>query len=130
MEAYSFRNDLVEIFTRQGILFVVFCKGARINAANAEIIVIERLKVANGRDFPTLADCRQGSNMDKGARTLFASKAAVTNVTAGGLLIDSAIHKMLINAYLLFDQPNVPNKVFTSEDKALNWLNLFKTNIN
>lgn len=125
METYTFKNQVVEIFIKNNIVWVVFGENAKITADKAEIIVAERLKVCNGKSYPTLADCRKGSNMDKASRAIFASDSATKNVTAGALLIDSAIQSMLINAYLWFDNPKVPNQVFTNEQKAIEWLNLF-----
>ncbi|HEX8545704.1 MAG TPA: hypothetical protein VF691_02010 [Cytophagaceae bacterium] len=130
MKNYSFKNENVEIYLDEGVVFVVFAENARITAEKANIIVSERLKVCNGRSYPTLADCRKGSNMDQASRAIFASEDAVKNVVAGALLIDNAIQRMLINAYLWFGSPKVPNQVFTSERKALEWLQLFKYSLN
>ena len=130
MDNYSFQNGDVEIYLQDGVVWVVFAENARINAEKAITIVSERLKVCNGKSYPTLADCRKGSNMDQASRVIFASEDAVKNVMAGALLIDNAIQRMLINAYLWFGSPKVPNQVFTSEKKALDWLQLYKYSLN
>jgi len=129
-EGYSFSSDYVDIFLRDGIVWVVYGHNARITSDKALIIVGERLKVSQGRPHPTIADCRKGTSIDKASRAIFAGPDAMKNVIAGALLFNNPIHRMFIHAYLWFDNPSIPTAVFTSEIKALEWLQLYKYSVN
>lgn len=129
-DSYRYKSEFADIFLLDGIVWVIYGENARITADKARIIVSERLKVTNGISRPTLADCRNGTSIDKASRAIFASEDAMKNVTAGALLFNNPIHRMFINAYLWFDKPPLPTAVFTDEKKAIEWLQLYKYSVN
>jgi hypothetical protein len=58
----------------------------------------------------------------KEARRYLATIGA-TLVMAGALITGSPLNRALGNIFLTIDKPSVPTKLFTSETKALEWLN-------
>jgi hypothetical protein len=127
-QPYSYSSDFADIYIEEGIVRVIFY--GRITPDKALIIVNERLKVTNGRAYPTLADYRYGNALEKKSRAIFASPDAMKNVVAGACIFSNSIQRMFINAYLWFDKPPIPTAVFNSEEKALDWLQLYKTSLN
>lgn len=74
---------------------------------------------------PILVDLREIGSIDKDARDHFAMKNRTPNVSAIALLIKSTVSRFFGNMFFSFHQPTVPTKLFTSEEKAKEWLKKF-----
>jgi hypothetical protein len=125
-ENYRFKNEYIEMYIQDGILWVVYSNNVNVTAEKARLIVSERLKVANGRSYPTLADCGTGQSLDKKSREIFGGEDAMRNVTAGAIIIRNTIQRMFINAYFWFAKLPIPHAAFPNEQKALKWLEPYK----
>ena len=123
---YSFKNDYVEIFIKDEILWVIYKNNVTITAEKARIIVNERLKVAGGKDYLTLNDCGTGQSIDKTAREIFSSEDAKKYVKAGAIVLRNIIQRMFVNTYFWFANLDIPHAAFASEQAALKWLEKFK----
>jgi hypothetical protein len=44
---------------------------------------------------------------------------------ADALLVGSTMMKLIATAYINFNKPKVPTRMFTSEEKAIAWLKTF-----
>jgi len=121
-QQYSFRNDYVDIFIKDNILWVIYTNNVRITEDKARIIVNERLKVANGRSYLTLNDCGTGQSVDKKSREIFGSDDAKKYVTAGAIVLRNITQRMFVNSYFWFANLDIPYAAFSSEEKALKWL--------
>ena len=87
--------------------------------------------VANRQDVKTVAgetippmivDVRKIQSISRDARDYFAMRNRKPGVSAIAMIIDSEVSKMIVNLYLQFSKPTVPTKLFTSEEKAVEWL--------
>ena len=61
----------------------------------------------------------------KQARIYTASKHIEINRVATAFLVDSFAGRIIVNFYIWFNRPSVTTRIFTSEEKALNWLKSF-----
>ncbi len=76
---------------------------------------------------PLLVDIREIQSIDKEARDHFAMRNRTPNVSAIALLIKSQVSKVFGNMFFSLHMPVVPTKLFTSEEKAKEWLKKFVT---
>ena len=69
-----------------------------------------------------LGDIRRVSKTTKKARDYFNSIQAQEMTIAAALLIDSGISRIIGNMVLTFTKLPFPSKLFTNQEKALDWL--------
>lgn len=65
------------------------------------------------------------TSLDKETRNFMASEESLKYSIAEAFYLTSLSQKILINFYIKFDKPLVPTKVFTSKEKANEWLKGF-----
>ncbi len=119
-------NKYVEIWFDNGLVYEIFKPGCILTISAAREIVQDRLKVSDGKISPIFIDLRNMVSTENAARSYLASAEAHEYLSAGGLLINNEIQRLLMNLWLKIDKPYVPVKGFTNENKALEWLEQFK----
>ncbi|MDF2452353.1 MAG: hypothetical protein K0S26_1857 [Bacteroidota bacterium] len=82
------------------------------------------------RKFPLLIDSRSVKSMSYEARHHFAVRDRETKTCAFGIIIGSAISRVLGNFYLGINKPSVPTRLFDKETDAIQWLKQFVKNGN
>lgn len=88
--------------------------------------VRERLKICGGESYPLLSDCRRIKNVDKEARAFLAKPENTVLISAGALLVNNQLQKVLGNFFIQINKPPVPARLFTDESEAIAWLQQFK----
>jgi hypothetical protein len=127
MKEQYFENEFFEVWKEDGIIFTVFKKNTILNLEVSQSAVTERMKVSNGRTTPIFIDLTNVYSTDTKARKYMASKEAVEFIAAGAFLIDNEIMKLAGNIFIKIDKPYVPARLFTDKDKALQWLQNYKS---
>ena len=79
-------------------------------------------RIGNGKKFPLLITTGQYSLADKDAREYGATEAGNKYTIAAAIVVKSLAQKLLGNAYIKINKPLAPNKLFTDENKAIDWL--------
>lgn len=87
----------------------------------AEEVVQERLQITKKEEVPCLVEGENVLGMTPGARKFLANEGE-EGVAALGVLIRSPVDRIIANFYLAFSRPNMPTRLFTSREKALQWL--------
>ncbi|MEX0967993.1 MAG: hypothetical protein WD077_12195 [Bacteroidia bacterium] len=118
-------GDFLEINIDHGIMRIRFAKALTWDLEIAKETVKLRLEKSQNISFPVLLDARIVKSITKDARDYLATEEAVANVTAGALLIDSKVSKVMANFYMMINKPAMPFKVFTDEEQAMKWLRQF-----
>ena len=126
MQEIYFENEVTQLFIRDGIAFCVYKPNAVVMLKIAEEIVQKRLEMTNNKIFPLFADLRQLKYYTKEARA-YMGKEGSQLASGGVLVINSTIHRIIGNYFIKFDRPQIPVRLFTDEQKALEWLQQFKT---
>ncbi len=90
----------------------------------AKQAVEARLRFCEGSSHPALIDMRKIKSVTKEAREYLAREGA-EGIRAGALLIGSPLTRMLGNIFLQINKPEVPTRLFTSEESAKQWLRKF-----
>ena len=79
-------------------------------------------KTAGNKIAPVLIDIRYAKSISAEARAHYAGEEGARVQAACALLIDNPISKVIGNFFLKLNNPPMPTKLFTNEDKALDWL--------
>ena len=91
----------------------------------------EATKILTKKDkYLVLVDGRVSLSVSKEAKA-FAAQSKNDGRTATALLFTSTANKLIGNFYIKVNKPTVPTKIFSSEQKAIEWLEtfLYKTEI-
>lgn len=71
---------------------------------------------------PLYVDISKIKSVSREARTYFTSEEAVKRINVCAMKVDPPISKVIGNFFLGINKPPYPIKQFTSEDKAIRWL--------
>jgi hypothetical protein len=83
--------------------------------------VINALKPSN--KYPLIIDAKLLKSMTKEARDHFSLKGRDSNVSSFAIIVGSPLSRTIANFFINLSKPEVPTKLFTSEEKALSWTN-------
>jgi hypothetical protein len=106
------------------ILRIEILENAEIELADA-LQNYEATKILTKRDnYLVLVDGRVNLSVSREART-FAAQSKNDGCTATAFIITSTANKLIGNFYINVNKPSTPTKIFSSEDKAIEWLDSF-----
>lgn len=120
------KNHLATYILDNGIVYATFHRGVRLKLDDAKFLLEERLKFIGNKSYPTIIDMRGLKSMDKETRDFLGQDKAAVGITAGALVIDSFISKVIGNIFLKFYTPPRPTKMFHSVEEAEEWLQQYK----
>jgi hypothetical protein len=107
------------------ILYVTLQPGQVIDIDVARDLVKQRLEYIEGKSYPILLSGEGVKAINKDARDHL-SKEGQKGVLAGAILVHSVYTEFFGNFYLRVNNAEVPSKLFTDKEKALEWLEQFK----
>ncbi len=79
-------------------------------------------EIGEGKKFLILITTGEFSLVDKEAREFGATEAGNRYTLAAAIVVKSLAQKLLGNAYIKVNKPSAPNKLFTDQQKAIDWL--------
>jgi len=82
-------------------------------------------KFAAEKKRPVLIDMRAMMEIEREARTYYASGGGAPVATAVALLIGSPVSRVIANFMISLNRPRVLIRLFTSEEEAVAWLRKF-----
>lgn len=107
------------------ILRVNYIYNTDLKGTKQHIHMLKKYLIQNKLPSPALAisDANQiTDSVKKDVRDYLASEELLSICKASALLVNSGISKAIGNLYLTFSKPRFPTKLFTNEQKALEWL--------
>jgi hypothetical protein len=108
-----------------GIVRVINFPGVEVNLENFTEIYNTVKKLCMGKKVPVLDDIRGIKSVTRETRLFVTGKDAAQVGSAVALLIGSPVSKVIGTFFLGLNKPPFPTKLFTSEEKALEWLKGF-----
>lgn len=120
------RGHLYELWIENGVSRCKYLQGLVVEQATAQEMVTGRLMLSAGQTMPALIDARHGAYVMHSARKYMAGANAFKNVSAMAILIDHHVMKVLFNTLLRLKTSEIPARIFTNEEKALEWLEGYK----
>ncbi len=123
METTQSIPGIAEInYTKDRILFMRMHKKSNIDLDAAFQITEIASKITGNEVHANLVDIRQMVFMSSEARKHFGNQNKST-VKAVAIIMNSLLHKPLINLYMKFSPPLLPTRIFNDENMAIEWLN-------
>lgn len=124
------KNDYMEMWLENGIIHGIYLPNTVITLEVAKKCVEDRLRIGNGRSYPSLVNLVNIAGEEKEARDYYSSGEGIKHLIAGAFIVDSYLPALLANIYLKINRPKVPARLFTNEESALKWLEPFRNQMN
>lgn len=108
---------------KDNIMCVEYKPNLSISLIDAERIVSERLLYYQDLNVPVLIRNAKVKKIEKDAREfLFEKEKGLKNVKAVAIVCSNIVTKMLATFIFHHHKPAIPHRMFTDEQKAINWL--------
>jgi len=111
-----------ECLREDGIIHYVYHSGVKITLEDAKENITKHLEATSGISYPLLVDMKNILGLDNDARKYFSANDMYLAVA---FLIESPVSRVIANFFIGISKPPVPAKMFTSEEKAIEWLKGF-----
>lgn len=127
MKQNFYEDEFSSMWIEDGIGYQVYKKDLVINLDIAKRMVEKRIEAFEGIARPVCVDVRNLLTIDAESRKYFASKEAGQLILAGAIYLNNPITRWVGNVFMLVDKPLTPAKLFTDKNKALEWLQQYRT---
>ena len=117
----KYESSYITMWMSDGILCARYAANLDVTLDVAKTVVEARIFYSKGQRYALWVDMRGIKSMTREARSYLASVGA-TLVTGAALITGSAVNRTLGNIFLKIDKPPVPIKLFTDEQKAMEWV--------
>ena len=116
-----------ETWLEDGITVQKYKKGLRVTLEIAQVLVSERLAVAEGVVRPGLADISGLYwTTDSKAMKFLSSDEATNLVSAGGFYVSNFAQRMAMRFFMsVLKESPIPAKIFDNREDAIAWLKQF-----
>lgn len=84
-----------------------------------------QIRLSGGKRTPFLVDIRGIKSVSREARAHVSSQEVVRISSVTALVVDSPMSRVIGNFFMGLNKPPFPVRLFTSEEKALEWLKTF-----
>jgi hypothetical protein len=121
-----YKDEFIEMWTENGILYHIYPQDIEITLPIARHITQNRIKISEGQSWPLFTDARRLKSIDKESREYWSKDEGLKYLTAGVVIISSPILSLLGNAFVFINKPTKPLKLFTNQSAALKWLEHYK----
>lgn len=121
-----FENDFAEVSYKDKTIFVTYKDNAKVSLQGAEKMTELLKSLVNGEPSLMVADIRKLHFIAKDARKFLSTTEATSHIKAMAIYSDNYVNNALGNLYLLINKPKIPSKLFSSMDKAMEWIKDYK----
>jgi hypothetical protein len=109
--------------SEDGLLIVTIRDNAYQSLEDAKTNLATAVSTTSGRRRPLLIDIRTAQPLDADARHHYSGQILVDAFLALALLVESSpFGRMMGNIYFRVARPGIPTRLFTDEQRALEWL--------
>jgi hypothetical protein len=109
-----------------GILNIFMKPQKVLKQSDGEDIVKGLAEMGNGKKFLLLFTAGDDTSVSTEARYYASTPEANKYTIASAFVVKSIAQKLLGNAYVTFNKPITPTRIFTDENEAVKWLNTFR----
>lgn len=105
------------------VIFAEYEKEVVIDLEMAKRSVEKRIKFTSKKNAGLVFDLRNVKHIEIDARKFLGTDTSTHLITAGAVIINSPIQKILANFFLRFSRPQIPTRLFTNRHEAIEWVN-------
>lgn len=109
-----------------GVIYCEYKPEVDIKIEQAKLIVADRVALCNGETYPLLVNVSELKSINKEAREYISGEKGIELLSAGAFLVDNQVAKFIGNFFIKINKPKLPARLFTNEEKALQWLEQFR----
>jgi hypothetical protein len=120
----EYESSYIKMSIKSSILHCKYAPNLRLSEDVARSCVEGRIFLSRGRSYPVLIDMLGVVSTTHDASEYMMSLGS-TLVKANAFMTGSWISRVIGNTLLAFDKPEIPTRLFTSEEKARKWLEQF-----
>lgn len=121
MNLEQVENDFAIFYAIDGVMHFIYKQGVNLDLSAAKEVVADRLRAQENRSFPVICDVRGVKSINKEARDYLAKEGS-QQIEAVAMIVGSPARKVMSNFYLAVNKPEVPTKLFISEEEAFDYL--------
>jgi hypothetical protein len=112
----------VVMLRNDGIMEYSIRPNLTMNVSDARDIVDATNELGGGKKYPLLINAGNFSLVDTEVRYYASSPEANRFTIASAILVRNIAQKLMGNAYIKFNKPPTPTRLFTDEQEAVRWL--------
>ncbi len=105
-----------------GIVHVDYPKGTRVTLELAKEEFRQSAAFGDGKKVVTIVNLTDIESVDREARQFYGSAEATSKWAAVALITKSVASKVIGNFFLGINKPQMPVKLFSDEESAIEWL--------
>lgn len=124
LKQIDFENKSVALRS-DGIVYVSINTNEDVEVKDVIEIVSALEQIGKGKKFPLLIVTHKYTLPSPEARAYIATAESDPFASAEAYVIQSFSQKLVGNIYISFNKPARPTRIFTSEEKATEWLQAF-----
>lgn len=126
MKTIQTKVAIISYNSIERIVYMKILDGAEIELENAIQNQDAVKQLTNNEKHLLVVDARGiDVYVSKDARTFSANRKAGDPCIAKAFIVNSTANRLIGNFYINFNKPNIPTKIFSSEEKAIEWLKSF-----
>jgi len=125
MQTETIETRVFQTYIKDGICYTTVKLNASVELEDAKGNTATVRELSNGLIYPILVDLRLINTITKEARDYFSMNERSAGVNAIAMLVKSPVSSIIGNFFLGLNKPKVPTQLFTSENKAVEWLQQF-----
>ncbi len=119
------KTKKAKMWMENGILRCQLFPNSEISLEFAKQIVEETLKLCKGKNVPILGDLSKAKFISKESREYLSGDEAMKAASSLANITRTPFSKVIGNFLIGLNKPPYPVRLFTSEEKAIEWLKLF-----
>lgn len=108
-----------------GIMQISLKSNYKVSLSDAEAMVKLFKEMGGGKKFRLLFTAGDDTSVATEARYYASGPEANKYTISSAFVVKSIAQKLLGNAYVTFNKPVTPTRIFTEESEAVNWLKQF-----
>lgn len=125
MNKRQVKTKTAKMCIEDGILHCKLLPNSEINLVDAKEIVNQTLKLCHGKNIPILGDLSEAKYISIESRKYLSGQEANKAASSLAIIANTMVGKIIGNFLIGLNKPSYPVKLFTSEEKALDWLKQF-----
>jgi hypothetical protein len=109
-------NEYLDYTIEEGVFIVKYKHQAKVGLDEAKKIVLDRLKLFNGQEYPVMITGRAGNPLiTKTARDYLATSEGMKGCKAIAIVMGNLIFEIMGNIFINFSRPKIEIKIFSNE---------------
>ena len=128
MKSKIFSSDIGRYYYKEQIFFIEMLPGVEVTLENAKKDVGVSRKIVGDDKYCVCIDLADIKSIDREAREYFRkrnSQEHSTNGQAIAIIVHSLLGRVIANFFIGFNKPEIPLKLFTKKEEAVEWLRSF-----